>query len=169
MLSSTSVMDRGTPTEEVLEEMRTLGSDHAIFCLVGTPRSRVRQYEKKWLDLPWQKVRESVEVKLFAEAGELYVLAKSEGRRAKERAMRRRKLARLLVRGPHNVANNSPLLRLHSDCFAWVSMRVGFVPIDPSNRPESNFSSASPPATPLRSNKGRDAKWKQGITETPTG
>ena len=37
-----------------------------------------------------------MEVKLFAEAGELYVLAKSEGRRGKERAMRRRKLARLL-------------------------------------------------------------------------
>jgi transposase len=88
------VMDRGIPTEEVLEEMRT--SDPAIFYLVGTPRSKVRQYEKKWLDLPWQKVRESVEVKLFAEAGELYVLAKSEGRRAKERAMRRKKLARLL-------------------------------------------------------------------------
>src|SRR5713226_10381316 len=37
-----------------------------------------------------------LEVKLFADAGELYVLAKSEGRRAKERAMRRKKLARLL-------------------------------------------------------------------------
>lgn len=42
------------------------------------------------------KVRETVEVKLFSEAGELYVLAKSEGRQAKERAMRRKKLARLL-------------------------------------------------------------------------
>jgi transposase len=88
------VMDRGIPTEELLEEMRSAGRE--IFYLVGTPRSKVRQYEKKWLDLPWQKVRESVEVKLFAEAGELYVLAKSEGRRAKERAMRRKKLARLL-------------------------------------------------------------------------
>lgn len=88
------VMDRGIPTEAVLEEMRT--ADREIFYLVGTPRSKIRQYEKKWLDLPWQKVRESVEVKLFAEAGELYVLAKSEGRRAKERAMRRKKLARLL-------------------------------------------------------------------------
>jgi hypothetical protein len=88
------VMDRGIPTEAVLEEMRT--SDREIFYLVGTPRSKIRQYEKKWLDLPWQKVREAVEVKLFAEAGELYVLAKSEGRRAKERAMRRKKLARLL-------------------------------------------------------------------------
>jgi Transposase DDE domain len=35
-------------------------------------------------------------VKLFAEEGELYVLAKSEGRRVKERAMRRKKVARLL-------------------------------------------------------------------------
>jgi hypothetical protein len=37
-----------------------------------------------------------VEVKLFAEEGELYVLARSEGRRAKEHAIRRRKLVRLL-------------------------------------------------------------------------
>ena len=88
------VMDRGIPTEAVLEEMRS--SDREIFYLVGTPRSKIRQYEKQWLDLPWQKVRESVEVKLFTEAGELYVLAKSEGRRGKETAMRRRKLARLL-------------------------------------------------------------------------
>jgi hypothetical protein len=64
--------------------------------LVGTPRSKIGEYEAKWLELPWQKVRESVEVKLFAEQGELFVLAKSEGRRAKESAMRRRRLARLL-------------------------------------------------------------------------
>jgi transposase len=88
------VMDRGIPTEAVLEDMRT--SERAVFYLVGTSRSKIRQYEKKWLDLPWQKVRDAVEVKLFADAGELYVLAKSEGRRAKERAMRRKKLARLL-------------------------------------------------------------------------
>jgi Transposase DDE domain len=88
------VMDRGIPTEAVLAEMRT--SEREIFYLVGTPRSKIRQYEKKWLDLPWQKVRASVEVKLFAQAGELYVLAKSEGRRAKQSAMRRKRLARLL-------------------------------------------------------------------------
>ncbi len=35
-------------------------------------------------------------MKLFAQDGELYVLAKSEGRQAKEIAMRRKKLARLL-------------------------------------------------------------------------
>jgi hypothetical protein len=32
----------------------------------------VKQYEKKWLELPWRKVRQSVEVKLFAKDGELY-------------------------------------------------------------------------------------------------
>jgi hypothetical protein len=67
-----------------------------VFYLVGTPRGKIQQYEKKWLELPWQKVRASVEVKLFAEQGELYVLAKSAGRRAKEQAIRRRKLVRLL-------------------------------------------------------------------------
>ena len=87
------LMDRGIPTEEVLAEMRAAGD---LFYLVGTPRGKIQQYEKKWLGMSWQKVRDSVEVKLFAEAGELYVLAKSEGRRAKERAIRRRKLARLL-------------------------------------------------------------------------
>jgi hypothetical protein len=41
-------------------------------------------------------VRDSVEVKLFSQDGELYVLAKSEGRQAKEIAIRRKKLARLV-------------------------------------------------------------------------
>ena len=88
------VMDRGIPTEEVLKEMRA--PERGICYLVGTPRGKIRQYEKKWLELPWRKVREAVEVKLFADQGELFVLAKSEGRRAKETAMRRRRLAHLL-------------------------------------------------------------------------
>ncbi len=88
------VMDRGIPTEDVLAEMRA--PQREVFYLVGTPRSKIQQYEKKWLDLPWRKVRESVEVKLFTDEGELFVLAKSEGRRAKETAMRRKRLARLL-------------------------------------------------------------------------
>jgi hypothetical protein len=87
-------MDRGIPTEAVLQEMRA--SRQETFYIVGTSRTKVKQYEKQWLELPWQKVRDSVEVKLFAKEGELYVLAKSEGRSAKEIAMRRKKLARLL-------------------------------------------------------------------------
>lgn len=88
------LMDRGIPTEETLAEMRDPA--RGVSYLVGTPRSKIGEYETQWLELPWQKVRESVEVKLFAEQGELFVLAKSEGRRAKESAMRRRRLARLL-------------------------------------------------------------------------
>jgi transposase len=88
------VMDRGIPTEAILQEMRQ--SEPQTFYLVGTPKGRINQHEKKWLDLPWQKVREAVEVKLYQHEGELYVLAKSEGRKAKEMAMRRKRLARLL-------------------------------------------------------------------------
>ena len=88
------LMDRGIPTEALLQEIRT--SRQETFYLVGTSRAKIKQYEERWLELPWHKVRESVEVKLFAGDGELYVLAKSEGRQAKEMAMRRKKLARLL-------------------------------------------------------------------------
>ena len=88
------LMDRGIPTEAILREMRSARQE--TFYLVGTSRAKVKQYEQKWLELPWQKVRGSVEVKLFAHDGELYVLAKSEGRQAKEIAMRRKKVARLL-------------------------------------------------------------------------
>jgi len=88
------VMDRGVPSEAILKDMRA--PERQTFYLVGTPKSRINQHEKKWLDLPWQKVRDSVEVKLYAHEGELYVLAKSGGRQAKENAMRRKRLARLL-------------------------------------------------------------------------
>jgi transposase len=88
------VMDRGIPSEALLKEMRDPARQ--ISYLVGTPKGRVSQHEKKWLELPWQQVRESVQVKLYEHQGELYVLAKSEGRQAKENAMRRKRLARLL-------------------------------------------------------------------------
>jgi transposase len=88
------VMDRGVPSEAILQDMRQ--PDKQTFYLVGTPKSRITQHEKQWLDLPWQKVRDAVEVKLYQHEGELYVLAKSGGRQAKEIAMRRKRLARLL-------------------------------------------------------------------------
>jgi len=87
------LMDRGIPTEAILAEMRD--PEREMFYLVGTPKARVTKYEKQWLDLPWQKVRDSVEVKRFSRDGELYVLAKSAGRQVKEIAMRRKRLARL--------------------------------------------------------------------------
>jgi transposase len=88
------VMDRGIPSEAMLQEMRQ--PERQTFYLVGTPKSRIQQHEQQWLDLPWQKVRDEVEVKLYEHEGELYVLAKSQGRQAKEMAIRRKRLARLL-------------------------------------------------------------------------
>jgi transposase len=90
----TWVMDRGIPSEAMLREMRE--PERETFYLVGTPKGKINQHEKKWLDLPWQKVRDSVQVKLYQDGGELYVLAKSEGRQAKEIAIRRKRLVRLL-------------------------------------------------------------------------
>lgn len=87
------VMDRGIPTEEVLAEMRA--SDPPVQYLVGTPKGRLSKLEKDLLDKPWQQARPGVTVKLLPREGELYVLARSADRVAKERSMRRRQLKKL--------------------------------------------------------------------------
>jgi len=84
------VMDRGIPTEETLDQMRR--SDPPVWYLVGTPKGRLSQLEESLSQLPWQQVREGVEVKLLAQTGEVYVLAQSQDRVSKERGMRRRQL-----------------------------------------------------------------------------
>jgi len=84
------IMDRGIPTKKDLQAMRQ--SDPPIHYLVGTPKGSLSRYEKKLLELPWQKVREGVEVKLLQEEKEFLVLAQSQDRRTKERSMRRRQL-----------------------------------------------------------------------------
>jgi transposase len=90
------VMDRGIPTEDVLEEMRQ--TDPPVFYLVGTPKGRLTKMEKALIELPWQSVRDGVNVKLLEQSQELYVLAKSRDRVAKERAMRQRQLKWLWAR-----------------------------------------------------------------------
>lgn len=86
------VMDRGIPTEEVLQRMRAEG----IHYLVGTPKSRLNKMEQALIDRPWSQVHDALQVKLVEHEGEVYVLARSEDRRQKERAIRRRKLQRLV-------------------------------------------------------------------------
>jgi transposase len=90
------VMDRGIPTEEVLQEMR--GSDPPVYYLVGTPKARLKKFEADLLGQPWENVREGVDVKLQSQDGELYVFAQSRDRVAKERSMRVRQLRGLLHR-----------------------------------------------------------------------
>ena len=88
------IMDRGIPTEAQLEEIRKTRPE--LKYLVGTPRSRIKETRPIWETLAWNKIRDTVEVKTFTDSGELYVVAKSQGRQQKEMAMRRRRLAKLL-------------------------------------------------------------------------
>ena len=90
------IMDRGIPTEQTLEAMRE--GDAPVRYLVGTPKGRLTRLEKSFLNLPWQEVRQSVDVKLLTNDGELYVLVRSERRVFKERSMRRRRLKKLWKR-----------------------------------------------------------------------
>jgi transposase len=91
------VMDRGAPTQAVLEEMRQ-ASDPAVQYVVGTPKGQLSKLEADLLKLPWQQVRPSVRVKLLAQEQELFVLVNSQARVSKERAIRRRKLKALWKR-----------------------------------------------------------------------
>jgi transposase len=90
------LMDCGVPTEEVLAEMRA--ADPPVHYLVGTPKGRLTRLEKHLVAQPWQQARPGVQVKLLPQQGELYVLAQSRDRVAKERAIRRRQLKRLWAR-----------------------------------------------------------------------
>jgi len=88
------VMDRGIPTEDSLAKMRSIGASY----LVGTPKGRLTKLEQAFLDKPWAKVREGVQVKRLAAEEDVYVLAQSDARIDKERAMRRKRLRRYIER-----------------------------------------------------------------------
>ena len=103
------VMDRGIPTEEVLEEMRK--SDPPVSYLVGTPKGRLTALEKDLLACSWKDARPKVQVKLLAKDGETYVLALSQDRIAKERAMRRRRLRKYLKTLDDLAARKTPIQR----------------------------------------------------------
>lgn len=90
------IMDRGIPTEEVLEEMRE--SKVPVSYLVGTPRGHLSRYESELAGRPWDEVRENVRVKTLSKEKEMYILAESFDRRKKEKAIRHKKLRRFLAR-----------------------------------------------------------------------
>jgi transposase len=90
------VMDRGIPTEEVIQQMQQ--SQQPIHYLVGTPKGRLSKLEAELVKLPWQQARPSVRVKLLPQDKELYVFVESQDRLRKERAMRLSKLRGLVKR-----------------------------------------------------------------------
>src|ERR671918_547498 len=73
-------------------------SDPPIQYLVGPPKGRLNRLENQLLDKPWYSARPGVLVKLLPQQGELYLLAHSADRVAKERAIRRRQLKWLWAR-----------------------------------------------------------------------
>lgn len=81
------VMDRGMVSDENLEWFRERGT----FYIVGTPRSMLRQFEKRLLDAEWECVYPDVEVKLARSPehqNEIFIVCRSTSRREKEKAMK---------------------------------------------------------------------------------
>jgi len=88
------LMDRGIPTEDTLKELRTRGGQY----VVGTPKGRLSKLEAELAGKPWQKVRDSVRVKLLPGVEEATVFVESGDRVNKERAMRRRRMRKMIRR-----------------------------------------------------------------------
>ncbi len=88
----TWIFDRGIVSEENLESLGKRGGSY----LVGTPRHQLKDYQEKLLSGDWQKLSESVQVQLIRAEDETYVLAKSNPRAEKEKAMRWRVIRGLM-------------------------------------------------------------------------
>jgi transposase len=87
------VFDRGVVSEANLEAIRKRGGQY----LVGTPRSKMKEFEAELVKDDWQQVRPEVEVKRVAIPGgeETYILCRTVGRKEKERAIRTRFSSRM--------------------------------------------------------------------------
>jgi transposase len=87
------VFDRGIVSEDNLAALRRRGGQY----LVGTPRAKLKQFERQLLEDGWEQVRPDVEVKLVPtpQGQETYILCRSTARREKEQAIRNRFSARM--------------------------------------------------------------------------
>jgi len=88
----TWIFDRGIVSEENLESLHKRGGSY----LVGTPRHQLKNYQEKLLNGDWHKLSENVQVQLMSVQEETYVLAKSNRRAEKEKAMRWRVIRGLM-------------------------------------------------------------------------
>src|ERR1700730_6116047 len=87
------VMDRGIVSEENLAAIRKRDGQY----LVGTPRSKLKQFEQELLKDDFEKIRPEVEVKQMRIPGgeETYILCRTAGRKEKEKAIRSRFVAKI--------------------------------------------------------------------------
>src|SRR5436190_3937557 len=79
------VLDRGMVSEANLQMLRERDGRY----IVGTPKATLRRFEQQLLEQDWTEVQPGVDVKRVAGATdqEIFVLARSRDRRAKEQAM----------------------------------------------------------------------------------
>jgi transposase len=82
------VFDRGIVSEENLGALRRRAGQY----LVGTPRKKLKEFERELLEGHWEQVRPEVEVKLVGTPHdeETYILCRSTARKEKETAIRSR-------------------------------------------------------------------------------
>jgi transposase len=87
------IFDRGVVSEENLAAIRRRGGEY----LVGTTRSKLKQFEAELLKDDFEKIRPDVEVKQIQILGgeETYVLCRTTGRKEKEKAIRSRFVAKI--------------------------------------------------------------------------
>jgi transposase len=87
------IFDRGVVSEENLAAIRKRGGEY----LVGTTRSKLKQFEAELLKDDFEKIRPDVEVKQIQILGgeETYVLCRTTGRKEKEKAIRSRFVAKI--------------------------------------------------------------------------
>jgi len=87
------IFDRGVVSEENLVAIRKRGGQY----LVGTPRSKLKQFEQELLKDDFEKIRPEVEVKQMRIRGgeETYILCRTAGRKEKEKAIRSRFVAKI--------------------------------------------------------------------------
>jgi len=164
------IMDRGIPTEEVLQEMRQ--SDPPVLYLVGTPKGRLTALEKELAALPWQQAREGIEVKLLPQSGEVYVFAQSRDRVNKERAMRRRQMKALRDRLKELAAmqptRDQLLMKLGAARQQWpTGWRMFEVQVPKPKRAGKSAEAVTPKLAPgfsykLRWDKVRQAHRREG-------
>jgi hypothetical protein len=121
-------------------------ADPPVSYLVGTPKGRLSKLETQLLGLPWQRVRDGIEVKLLPQEQDLYVLARSQSRITKERAMRRRQLKRLWTRlkqlSTMDLKREELLMKLGAarskSPAAWRLITIKLAPIEAAFRFELN-------------------------------
>jgi transposase len=90
------VLDRGMVSEPNLQMLRERDGRY----IVGTPKAMLRRFEQHLLEGDWTAVQEGVEVKKIAaddgnDGTEMFVLARSRDRRAKEQAIHAKFVSRM--------------------------------------------------------------------------